>query len=445
MNGSFGLRTVFTAWLMLLTGACMAVEAGAMQAAAFHMGENIYVSEPAAAVRKLPGERAAVIASLPMGMAVQYQGAWGSHSPYCNENGADADAVKAGWACISTYVIPGEGELPFYGWMAAAAFTAEPPRLDALLAEYDRTPAAETVLRRQLAERAIALAPYSQEAQSRLLEALAASGDRAAIAAAQKSFAAWQAHQPAVAEGDSRAIYSWDGYSIGRFASLVNGEFRRGDIGAAVRRGQFYYVYAGGRKVGTVATIMQFNCTPPDCPSKVPAAAINLSALSANQPAYAANFVLHEGGKPAPAITAKQKAILTGMMKAEIKAVPAKATRDALLTALNVSRSWASTAQFDKDGRLLLIGQLVVGGVSTGSKGGAEPLLASLLVIAEQQGGRFKKAAIAASALGDCYASDAEDFDGDGTDEIVLTCRPTGPYYNYGLLKRVNGRWVRQF
>jgi hypothetical protein len=96
-----------------------------------------------------------------------------------------------------------------------------------------------------------------------------------------------------------------------------------------------------------------------------------------------------------------------------------------------------------KNGKVFLVGNVVVGSANPND----ETVYGQLLLIAEEQGdGTFR---LAFSGLPEerynCRYFNHADLDGDGVDEIVLSCINSEMPESYSLLKRKDGRWKIEF
>lgn len=108
-----------------------------------------------------------------------------------------------------------------------------------------------------------------------------------------------------------------------------------------------------------------------------------------------------------------------------------------------VSSSISAVGSLGRDGRVMLMRNWVVGSMDDAHYGGEYDVYASILIIAEQQqDGSFRLAPGSDSIAGmGCSLNDHVDIDGDGVDEIFLSCEQLEGQYSYALMKRIAGRW----
>lgn len=338
------------------------------------------------------------------------------------------------------------------GKTSAAAFSRTLPRLQELLAEYDYAPKENQDLRRELAEKASTLDPWSDAANKRLIEILNELGDRKAADAAQATYRRYKEHVPQIADGELPTIFHYDGERIFPFAMYAGGEIKRAEPTAASHRGTFLYVY-GERRVGITVTKQSFSCGS-RCPSTIPIQNIGSDGkptAAKLEGVYATNFLWPERAKARPAVTRVQKAELTRLLSKAAANLSGKK----LAAARKVLKSGAidvMAGQLSEDGRYFLIGGFHVGSAS--DEHYSDGIFVSKFVVLEQQpDGSLSEASVDMSDFEADYCNVSRilrDMDGDGTDEIVTYCNSfvEGPYDEYALyhvMHRVNNQWVKAF
>jgi hypothetical protein len=95
------------------------------------------------------------------------------------------------------------------GLASANRFGHKRPNLTDLLADYDKTPKDNQDIRRELAEKAAALDPWSNEAHKCLIDVLNEGGDSKTINTAEDTFRHYQTHQPQILEGEYPTIFHY--------------------------------------------------------------------------------------------------------------------------------------------------------------------------------------------------------------------------------------------
>jgi hypothetical protein len=151
-----------------------------------------YVAISSAALREEASQGSKVLSYLSMGKKI------------------NVNCQQDGWYAVTTY----QTDPAFTGWLRADVVTAEEPRLENLLAQYRAVPtstlAKEIARKRLLAERAVALEPYSSAAYAIFIEVLSQSKDAKdnALLIAAKAKLAWlQNPQIAPVAGEPTIIF----------------------------------------------------------------------------------------------------------------------------------------------------------------------------------------------------------------------------------------------
>lgn len=406
----------------------------------FMAGETVYVTAPRAAV-----DMNGTAISLPIGTSVKVNGAAESCS---FESESDNVAI-----CVFIGEIYGDEIDPGFpdGLASENRFGHKQPTLTTLLAEYDKTPKDSKDIRRELAEKAITLDPWSNDAQKRVLEALNEAGDQQAIAVAEETFRRYQEHRPQISTEELPTIFHYDGQQIRPFAANVKGVIKEAGPKVAGQRGTFFHMY-GDHMEGFAVTTQTFSCEP-KCPIRIPVQNIGLDGkltVSKLNGIYATNFIWTERNKPLPSVTSTQKAMLISMLKEKIESYSGAAA-SAAKEKLKSGKIEIVSGQLSDDGRIFLVGSLLIGSASDEHYNDM-PYVSEFIILEQQKDGGFIKASTNVSNFSAEYCSISgilRDMNGDGTDEIITYCNSgvEGPYADNlnGILQRSNNQWVKAF
>jgi hypothetical protein len=136
-------------------GNSKAVQAAQAACAAHPATSTRYVAATSVRLRRLPRAQAEAVSSLPIGTSLQVE---------CQVDG---------WVRARS-----EGDAPAVGWTRADLLQDQRPTLEALIAAHAKAPAAQ---RRELAERAVALAPFDARSHQLLIDTLSARRDRKGV------------------------------------------------------------------------------------------------------------------------------------------------------------------------------------------------------------------------------------------------------------------------
>jgi hypothetical protein len=406
----------------------------------FVAGEIVYVTATNASV-DLNG----TLVTLPIGTSAEVKG----DAESCSfESDFNEDAI-----CIFIGDIYGGAIDPGFpdGLASSNGFGHRPPNLADLLVEYDETPKKNKDIRKELAEKATALDPWSSEAHKRVIEVLSETDDRKAIDAAEDTYRRYQVHQPQIIKGELQTVFHYDGKQIIPFVANTNGVLTSTGPSAAINRGSFFNVY-GEHKGGLAVTTQTFSCEP-KCPLFIPIKNIGLDGKPTNsklEGIYATNFTWPERSRPLPAITREQKAILTNMLKESVANYSTEVAT-AAQTALKSGKVAVMSGQLSADGRIFLVGGLEIGSASDEHYNDM-PYFSDFVILEQQKNGSLSKAALNVPYFKAEYCNISgilRDVDGDGTDEIITYCNSSveGPYADNlnGILQRVNNKWVKAF
>lgn len=211
-------------------------------------------------------------------------------------------------------------------------------------------------------------------------------------------------------------------------------------------RGHFYNLYSQGVKTGTVVTEAQFDCRVQKCPFTTFARHITSDGVLAVGGGIATTFKLPEKVHPTGKFTSQHAATLRKMATVWVTSNPGTPPyKKALRQIIDQQDATAFfTGTYTEDGKVMLIGNWVIGSMNDQHYGADDEIYESLLIIAEQQNdGRFRLASGSGSISDSgCSYFDHLDIDGDGVDEIFLQCAQLEGSYSYEYLKRVNGKWL---
>ncbi|NOT20735.1 MAG: hypothetical protein HOP24_10805 [Sideroxydans sp.] len=406
----------------------------------FVTDETVYVTAPSAAI-DLNG----TVVSLPIGASAKIKGDAESCS---TEHDSVEDVI-----CVFIGEIYGDEIDPGFpdGFASPVRFSHRRPMLADLLTEYDKTPKENKDIRRELAEKASALDPWSNEAHKRLIEVLNEIGDRKATDAAEDTYQRYQKHLPQIVKGEFPTIFNYDGKQIRPFAANVNGVIGEAGSSVARNRGSFFYVY-GEHQAGFAVTTQSFSCEP-RCPSRIPVTNINLEGKPTDpklEGIYATNFIWTERSRPLPAVTSDQKNRLTNMLKKSVAHYTAEAA-SAAQAALKSGNINVLSGQLSEDGRIFLVGGLEIGSASDEHYSGM-PYVSEFVILEQQKDGSLIEAASNVPNYKAEYCNISgilRDMNGDGIDEIITYCNSgvEGPYADNlnGILQRINNQWVKAF
>ena len=414
-------------------------------AAEFNWWDKVYVIGSVASVRTEPLDNAPVAAKLPIGTDATYIGSPAelASGPNNECRGAEADRDHK-WSCICVTNLRVDYGVQWCGWIARDFLATKQPKLADIISEYDKTPPSQLTERRKWAERAAALAPFSAQARELLLDVLEKLNDTKALESAKLSFDSYLTTQP---QGSgAKIIFFFDGTYLEPIAELKEGQlvFRDFDQTANYEfrsRGRFYNVYAKGQKVGTVVTEAQFDCRTQQCPKQTIARLVLADQATAIGDGLATSFALPHGNSSSTRKISKSEAVvLFGMANAWIKSSALspkakKAFRKHIQQTEYFSR--LDVGALGKDGRVMLIGNWGIGSMNDAHYGDETDIYESLFIIAEQQkDGTFQRATGSGSiADSGCAYFDHLDIDGDGIDEILLSCSQLEGQYSFALAK----------
>lgn len=406
----------------------------------FVAGETVYVAVPSAFV-----SYEGTVISLPIGASVEVK-----------ETAAD-EAVE-GEEPFHEYLRIYIGEIfgdeidPGYpqGLIPANRLSHQQPNLTDLLAKYDKIPLAYIDGRKELAEKATALDPWSSEAHKRLMEVLNEIGDHKGVEVAENTFRRYQEHQPQIVQGEFPTVFNYDGQQISPFVVNVNGTIKKANVNAASRHGNFFYVYAD-HQAGFAVTTQDVSCNS-RCSVYLPVKNINPDGKpseSSLDGIYATNFSWPERSKPLPAVTSEQQAMLTKILGERADHYSDQVNVE-VQAAIKSGKVDILVGQLSADGRIFLIGSLHIGSAS--DEHYSDGYFVSDFVIMEQQkNGSFTRALTYTPYFNNSYCNISgilRDMDGDGADEIITYCNPSveGPGGDWnGVLQRVKNQWVMAF
>lgn len=419
------------------------ISSGTMQHAShetFKDRETAYVIAPYAQV-----DMGEATISLPIGTPVQVK-------EECSFE-EDSDVSKPPSICVYLGEIYGE-EIDWGfpdGLAPASSFGHKPPTLAGLLEEYDRTPPENKDLRREYAQKASAVYPWSKDAHDRLVATLMAMGDQKAADAAEARYKHYLAHQVKIDQGELPTIFYYRGDKLVPLASIDHGSIKGAEIRAATLRGRFFQVY-GDQPAGFVVTTWSFS-SKKKYPAFVPVINIGLDGTptAANLKGnYATNFPWPERRTPPPAVTSKQKSLLLARLREK---VAHDYTGEALANALQQLKTGkieVVSGQLSADGRAFVVGSLQIGSASDQHYNNI-PYVSELVIMEQQKDGSLAEVQTDIGKLREGYCGISgilRDIDGDGTDEITTYCNTAveGPGGDWtGILQRVNNRWIVAF
>jgi WD40 repeat protein len=426
---------------------------------AYENEQSIYITGSNINARKYPNIQSRVFATLPIGMRVTYHGNTKDRYPSrCRDKGKETQN-SMDWICFSTQALDDEmGYDESYFWAVSSFFSQDKPRFKDLIEKYDFTPPENKSDRRKWAERAVALRPVSVDANRRLIQTLEELNDTDALAEANETFARYQEHEPSK-EDNRKLIFVYNGF-IHPYAEIVGDEIKPWSASEVSylrprftsknetfhRRGEFYHLYSGDKgKVGTLSTIVQFDCALRRCPEDVPVRYLEEKKLSESGPGkIATNFLLPGVGKRQLEITDIERNTVTHILKEEIASHSSDKEKSLLLDKISSKEHIAIARQLAPNKKKILIGSVSIGSENSEKYGEDETYAVYLVIAEEQDDGSFVKAGSpSAKELKQisCEFNSAIDLDGDGTDEIILRCDRLEGSYHYALLKRVKNRW----
>jgi hypothetical protein len=422
----------------------------------FRWEETIYINSSVASVRTEPLDNAPIAAKLPIGTAATYIGSPSVVAAGPNKECGGADPRRDHkWSCICVISLRVDHGVQWCGWVARDLLAAKQLGLADIVAEYDKTPSDQITERRRWAERAVALDPLNAQARERLIDVLEKLNDTKALEAAKRSFDSYSTSQPR-ATGAKLIFSFYYGRYLEPIAELKEGQlaFRDFDQSANYEfrsRGRFYNLYSDGRKLGTVVTEAQFDCRIQQCPQQTIARSVLTDATGgvvsglAVVRGLATNFALSNADHSTRKVSKNEEAALqkiaTSLVNKSSKLSPkAKKT---FLASIQQSDSSPILAigSLGRDGRVMLIGNWTIGDMNDAHY--SDGIYESILIIAEQQKDGTFRLASGSGSLADmgCGYSNHLDVDGDGIDEIFLSCNQLEGQYSYALAKRVEGKW----
>lgn len=380
-----------------------------------------YVVVDAARMRSLPRADGGAVTSVPIGAEVQVQ------------------CVLGDWVRATS-----ERPNPSVGWIRADLLGARAPTAASLEQDYRRAAGAE---RRTVAERAIALSPFSRASHQLLIDALQADGDNAAAKAAIERRERMTAPRAERLAGEPRLLFGVDhGYLTaiaridgrGRYAEATTG-----DATYPVWRGFHFYRHGAGD--GLVQVIERGEEVGLGLEAKVrhpPATERDekLAGLASNEPL----------GAGAARVEAKLSADERRAVERELRA---------MLTGKRLDRAAIDLAlrPYDEEQRAGLRAHAVVlaGGqrllVAAASAAvppkradQADSALDAVLVL-EAAGKQYRKVGeIARETAGDMVEThafhDALDLDGDGQAELIFRLHQYEGS-SYQIWTRQSGQW----
>lgn len=410
---------------------------------------KVYIASSVASVRTAPHDKAPIAARLPIGTEATYIGSTSDLAAGPNRvcEGGDLKGDQK-WSCVCVPNFRVDYGVQWCGWVARELLSTKQSDLTTLFAEYDKTPAERMSDRKKWAERAFALDPLNMDARKRLIDVLEKLKDAKAIETAQRSFDLYSVSPPPTA--GAKLVFYFDGSYLEPIAELRKGQLVMQDFNQATNyefrdRGQVYNLYSGGSKLGMVVTEAQFDCKVQLCPQQTIARAVS-PEVDARLVGIATNFAISNAEHPIRIASKKEEAILQKLGTTFVKSL--KLDPRAKKTILKLIRQGESSSSIavgamGKDGRIMLISNWVIGSMNDAHYGNEEDVHESILVIAEQQNdGSFRVAAGSGSiAEMGCSLMDYADIDGDGVDEIFLSCEQLEGQYSYALMKRTAGRW----
>lgn len=419
--------------------------------AEFTWWDKVYIVGSVAAVHTEPLDNAPIAAKLPIGTDATYIGspAEVASGPNKECRGADANTDYK-WSCICVNSLRVDYGEQWCGWVAKDLLATKQPELADIIAKYDKTPPDQFIERRKWAERAAALAPFSTQARERLLDVLKKINDPKALESAKRSFDSYLKTQP---EGiGAKVVFFFDGIYLEPIAELKEGQlvFRDFDQSANYEfrsRGRIYNVYDKGQKVGTVVTEAQFDCSVQQCPQQTIARLVLAGQTTETGGGLATNFSLPQASSSSTRkISQREADVLLGMANDWIKSSAlSPKVKKSFRKHIQRTESYSTldVGMLGKNGRVMLIGNWVMGSMNDAHYGDGNDIYESLFIIAEQQiDGTFQRAPGSGSiAESGCAYSNHIDIDGDGVDEVFLYCSQLEGQYSYALAKRINGKW----
>lgn len=412
--------------------------------------DTVYVIGSVALVRIEPIDGAQIAAKLPIGTRGSFKGlpAEISSRPHKDCMGAEKHTGSK-WSCVCFDSLSVEYGEQFCGWVSTDLLVKEEPKLASLLTKFDKTPHDDLAERRKWAERSVALEPLSVPAQQRLIDVLEKLGDTKALESAKRSFESYLTSQP---QGSaSKTFFYFGGAHLEPIAEIQEGQFVFRDFDQSTNyefrgRGRFYNLYAGGKKVGTVVTEAQFDCRIQKCPQSTIARQVSSDQIAQVLNGLATNVSLQSSSRSPRKASKSEEDELRKIGIAMIKSSDLSA-KDKTAFLANVLQAGSSPVlgigSIGQDGQSMLIGNWMMGSMNDQHYGDPDDLYESFLIIAEQQqDGTFRLASGSGSiASYGCSYSNHLDVDGDGIDEILLSCDQLEGQYSFALVKRVDGNW----
>lgn len=415
----------------------------------FKANDKVYIASSVASIRTAPHDKAPIAATLPIGTKVSYVGSVADVAGALNKECDGADPKKSQkWSCICVPKFRVDYGVYWCGWIGRDLLSIKQVKFADLLAKLDKTPADRLMERKKWAERAVAFDPLHEPARKSLIDVLKKLDDNKALESTQRWLDVYTV-APAQTRG-TKLIFLYNGtflepiaeYEDGRitmdgFDQSSNEEFRS--------RGQSYNLYSRGRRLGMVVTEAQFDCRVLLCPQQTIARAVP-SEANTRPTGLVTNFALSNAERPLRTVSKDEEAILQKLGTAFVKSSQLDPKeRQAILKLIRkgVSSSISAVGSLGRDGRVMLMSNWVLGSMDDAHYGGEYDVYASILIIAEQQqDGSFRLAPGSGSiAERGCSMIDHVDIDGDGVDEIFLSCEQLEGQYHYALAKRSAGKW----
>lgn len=337
------------------------------------------------------------------------------------------------------------------GFAPASSLGHKLPTLTGLLEEYDKLTPDNKETRREYAQMASALDPWSKDAHDRLIATLTAIGDQKDADIAEASYKQYLAHQVKIYQGELPTIFSYKGDKLIPIASIEHGIIKVPDFKTVTLRGRFLQVY-GDQPAGFVVTTWSFS-SEGNYPAFIPVISIGLDGkptASNLKGSYATNFPWPERHTLPPAVTSKQKSLLLSKLREKIMH---DYTGEAVANAeeqLKSGKIDVFTGQLSADGRVFLLGSLKIGSAGDEHYNNI-PYVFELVMMEQQKDGSLAEAQADIDKLREGYCGISgilRDIDGDGTDEITTECNSyvEGPGGDWnGILQRINNRWTVAF
>ena len=330
------------------------------------------------------------------------------------------------------------------GWLRWRLLRRDAPVLAAVLREYDTLPVRNTRQRLDAARRAVALAPLDLGARARLVQALAASGDKPAADAARARLEEMRSMAVVRLPGEPQALLVKDGELVRPLAQVLEGRLApllpTPEAAAAFADpGRVYYRYGGGQSGKVMlAGARELACSDGAIAAQAAEGAPENAILANTPPSRAASATPR-------AVTPAERSSLAAMAKqvmARVRLPPHYILQMVGRDGPQLRRQFVALP-VPGNTRPLLYAAYALDYVLEGRSG-----TVALTILAEPNDSGAYLAVFKDVDQGDSAAGGAfrkfvvnADLDGDGREELVLAAQGHGGM-RHEVLARGRGRWT---